>query len=328
MGHLMRMLALADMLKTDYFVRFIIETNSTSVINLVKREGFPVQVLPVGQSITDEKIVMPLLVNIDAAIIDFYGLTESYQLAVKGKGFKLICIDDLYSVPFHADLVLNSSNKVSEANYIKDHGTKLLLGSNYALLRPIFLESAVKIARKINAVDSVFINMGGADAPNHSLKFLKSAYLLPSLKFHIVVGALNPHIEKLEAFIVDKKLENKVFIHYNLSSFEIHNLMVNCQLAICPASGISLELCAVGLGMITGFTADNQKDMLSGLVKSECVISLGDFDKLSETQISHSLEMISNDVSSVNKMIAKQRVVIDGMSPERIKKAVEELWMD
>lgn len=327
MGHLIRSLSLADMLRDQFNVAFVVATDTEDVLKMIRLRSYPVNKLVDSAKITDVENILPFLTDADIVVLDFYGITEKFQLALKHALYKFVCIDDLHENHFYANAVINVSNTIKEHDYSCEPYTKLLLGTDYVLLRSAFLQSAMNPPRVIGDVSSVFINMGGADLPNNTLKFLKGICSVSKInEIHIILGIVNPHRESISNFISNNSHTGKIVVHVNINGAEICNLLNLCQLAICPASGISMELCSVGIGIISGYTANNQKDLLAGLVEKNCVISLNDFNLLSESEVGAFTEnFVINNKGNLNEMIFNQKMVIDGKSPVRLRKIFQEL---
>ncbi len=311
------------MLGSKFDISFLISTDDDKVIDLVT----PYYCHLTQPSVINNPIyLLPLLHNADIAILDFYTINEELQLSIKNIGIKLVCIDDLHKIHFYADIVINVSNNAKPENYHCEAYTKLCLGTNYALLRPDFLRSAKTLAKKIENVSSLFINMGGADVPNNTLKFLKAAVEVHQLtQIHLVIGLVNPHRDLIAKFITGLKKTVEIIIHSNIDSTTMNNLLLNCQLGICPASGISMELASVGLGMITGYTADNQKDLLEGIVSGNCALNLENMNLVGQQDIIKAIDFLVRDVPKVNQMIINQKKLIDGRSDDRLRKVFEAL---
>ena len=96
------------------------------------------------------------------------------------------------------------------------------------------------------------------------------------------------------------------------------NLLQHCHLAICPASSISLESCAVGIPILTGYTADNQKGNYNGLLKNGCALDLGNMNTISKQTIIVQIQSLILHPENCKAMLEAQRKFIDGKSPERI----------
>lgn len=326
MGHLMRSLSLADILCEDFDISFIIQTDHIDILKIVKSRNYNVSMTNNSLRIDDPATVLPFLKNVDIVILDFYKITEAYQLSLINRNLKVICIDDFHDIHFYAQVVINVSNSVTAADYVHEPYTKLLLGSEYALLAAGFLDAALGPLREIKEISSVFISMGAADKFNNSLKFLKATLAVECItEVHVMLGPVNANIEHIRYFVTNYTGGKNIYLYINIDSKKIIETVKKCQLAICPASGVSVELCAVGIVMISGYTADNQTDLLRGIVDKGCAISLNDFNLLSEFDIETALLDILVNKDCYDRMLKKQKALIDGKSPERIRKIFKAL---
>ena len=326
MGHLMRCLALADMLNEHFKIHFVISTDSPEVISLISLNDYVVSKMDDCYDLRDSSKIRDLVKYADIIVLDFYNLTEQYQIAIKKNHQKLVCIDDLHEIHFYCDLIINVSNSVKTNDYSCESYTNLLLGSNYVLLRNTFLQKAILKPRNLDAVTSVFINMGGADIQNNTLKFLKAVTSIPEVRqIHVVLGTVNPHSDDILSYINGCKNKHRIKLYNNIDSAEMCSILCQCHLAICPASGMSMELCSIGIGIVSGYTADNQLGLLKGLLDSGCAISLDNLNFIEEIQIISCLKVILKNKDYLNKMIFCQKILIDGMSSNRIKLAFQEL---
>ena len=105
----------------------------------------------------------------------------------------------------------------------------------------------------------------------------------------------------------------------------MNSLILCCQLAVCPASGVCVELAAVGIGIISGYTADNQLEILKGFVENECILDAGDFNRISIQEITKLIKGYINNINKINMNIANQKKLIDGISPQRFLALFNEL---
>ena len=187
------------------------------------------------------------------------------------------------------------------------------------MLRKEFIEASLKPARKISSVNGLFISMGGADSGNITLKVIQAAQLVSSIKtVRVVIGAVNTHEQELNEHIKNNKTNLSITVYKNIDSKQMTSMFSECELAICPASGTCMEAAAVGIGMIIGFTAENQLGILKGLVEKQCATSIGDFNKASSESIAEAIRKYITDLETVNAQIANQKKLIDGLSPQRI----------
>jgi spore coat polysaccharide biosynthesis predicted glycosyltransferase SpsG len=139
-----------------------------------------------------------------------------------------------------------------------------------------------------------------------------------------MVGSINPNIGAIKNFIAENK-QKKLELHFNIRAAELITLLNKCDLSICPASNIALESCAVGIGLVSGFTAPNQKGNLTGMENHKTLLNLGDMNLISSEEIVKQIRTLIEDPTQLNKMVEHQNDLIDGKSPERLLSVFKEL---
>ncbi|MBK7816798.1 MAG: UDP-2,4-diacetamido-2,4,6-trideoxy-beta-L-altropyranose hydrolase [Sphingobacteriaceae bacterium] len=207
MGHLMRCLSLAKMLKQDFEISFLLNRHVPKIDEIISAEGIKCNYLNGEENNADS-----FYESSDAIVLDGYGFGTEIQEYIKQKNKILVFIDDLHEQHFYADAVINVSDSVTEKEYTAEPNTKFYLGSEYALLRSEFIEAAKKPARKITSVKRICISMGGADVNNITLKILKSIQHISSIEeVHVIIGAVNPHEKELQ------ERAGKINLHRNIN---------------------------------------------------------------------------------------------------------------
>lgn len=318
MGHVMRCIALADMLKNDFNVAFAIQTPAESVIKNIHSVTETILHLP---DTTDYKKdatgFSQFLEPTDIVILDGYNFKTDYQKIIKSAGCKLVVIDDLHDWHQVADAVINHAAGITAADYSKEEYTKLYLGLEYALLRKPFLIPSKEI-KKINAVKKVFISMGASDINNLTKKFTEALIQIKGIEeIHLMLGSINPNLKSID-LLIEKNKQIIIKKHFEISAEQLAELLKKCDLSICPASSISLESCAIGIGLITGYTAENQKGILSGLADKKTIIDLGDLNAIKTEAIISEIKKIIEVPEKLNELIENQKKIIDHDSPKRL----------
>jgi UDP-2,4-diacetamido-2,4,6-trideoxy-beta-L-altropyranose hydrolase len=303
LGHLVRCLALAHMLKNDFYISFVCTEAPENFI----KELLDLKIEFV--KIKDEQDFFRLLKQNDVVVLDGYHFDTDYQKKVKKNGCKLICIDDLHDKEFYADLVINHAPGVQQGDYRVQPYTRFALGVDYVLLRPAFLKVAHK-KRTITKIETVFVCFGGADCNNITKKIVEKLLLLKTnKKIIIVTGSAYVFYEELKQIVHH---HSNVELYNNTGEVKMLQLMERADLAIVPSSGILFEALSAGCLVISSYYVDNQKSIFEGLKKLNAIIPIADFDKFSVALLDHLFEF------KINK-------VIDGKSGLRLLKLIEEL---
>jgi UDP-2,4-diacetamido-2,4,6-trideoxy-beta-L-altropyranose hydrolase len=276
-GHFIRSLALADMLRNDFDVLFV-TVNPTDYQKNELEKVCPFIDLKEKTHFED---FLSVLQGDEIVVLDNYFFTTDYQKAIKEKGCKLVCIDDMHDKHYVADVVIN--HELDDASLFSvEPYTCLCLGLEWALLRKPFLEAAKKLDNsRQSEIKNIVVAFGGVD--NYHLTDKVIDMLL-----------LNKEIERIDAIIGEKYQENsgvflgnvEVCFHRSISAQKVAGLFLNCDLAILSASIVYLEALACGAKVAAGYYVDNQYEGYNNLKEKHFIYGLGALLELKSLDIS------------------------------------------
>lgn len=281
-GHVMRCLTLAEVFKVNGAnVEFISRKHEGNLIDKIRSSGFNVFELGlmVEKEVDDKLFHSHWLkttqqqdardcadvlqeTKVDWLVVDHYGIDEDWQKGLRMYYDKLMIIDDLADRKHNCDILLDQSfdRRPEDYRLLVPKSCELLLGSQYALLRPEFAEwRQYSIERRKDPVfKELLINMGGADTDNFTeqvLKELKVCDLPSDIKITVVMGETAPHLESVRASVdtLPYKTEVKVDID------NMAEIMANADIAIGAAGSTTWERCCLGLPTIQVIIAKNQE---------------------------------------------------------------------
>ena len=325
MGHIVRCVALVEMIQNEFDIAFATQEPSENIVNLLKAVTSNIIRLPATTDYQIDKFnFSKYLKPDDIVVLDGYHFKTDYQREIKNRGCKLVCIDDIYAWHHVADVVINHAADIDVSLYSADQNTRFCLGLKYVLLRkPFFYKLSEK--RKIFTIKKAFISMGAADLNNLTPKFTEVLSKVKDFEeIHLMLGALNPNLKEIQT-LIDANKRVKIIPHFNIGAEELSQLIKTCDLAICPASNIALECCAIGIGLISGYTAENQKGILQGLVNRKTLINWGDLNAISKFDIKEKVEGLCNNPGVFHDLIINQKEVLDGKSPDRLLAIFKEI---
>jgi len=261
LGHVMRLLALAEILWERFACVFVIQEPSPEVATQLRSVCEEViEMLPQPAAGEPAWLRQHVLRLTDVLVLDGYGFELNYQEAVRPFVARLVCLDDLHAFPFTADLVINPAGGVTRELYeLRQAGARLLAGPAYAPLREAFREINRSPASAAPAA-TILVCLGGAD-PTHQTQQVAAALLqLPGTEhIHAVVGSAYAGWEGLQSWAQDQA---RLTLHRNLPATDLGQLMQQCGAAVCSPSTISYEYCAAGGGLLFLLpTATNQHDL-------------------------------------------------------------------
>ena len=269
LGHVIRSLALADMLKDKFECVFVTRFLSEYIIEEIEKScSSHIKLKEEDNDHFEEFLTLIQKENI--VVLDNYFFNTEYQKKIKDIGCKLVCIDDMHDKHYVSDVVINHAPGLRENQFSKESYTKLCLGLDYALLRKPFLNVT---PRKRTEQKRSLVFIGGADKHNITTNIVS---LLEDVKFvkiiDVIIGSSFLFVKELENVINKSKKEINIFS--NLSSGDIVERMDIADFGILPASSVSLEAISLGMPFMVGYYADNQQEYYYTLTKDIHIFAL------------------------------------------------------
>ena len=288
MGHVVRCLAVAEMLNERFDCRFAIVNPDTEIEKLILKTCK--KVMPLRDA--DISTFTAALQGNETVVMDGYHFNSAHQQAVKTTGCKLVCIDDLHHQHFYADVVINHALTARASEYRTEPYTQVLTGSAYIMLRKTFIEAAAT-SRAIKTFTRAFVCFGGADKEELCYKICE---LMPAsiTQIGVLLGAAYlGDRKKFETLALNKNIS--IQTHCNIGPQEVLTLMQQSDFAIVAASGIAYECAAAGLPMITGFSMEHQKEFYDALCLQSNITGVQSWQACDAHRLSNALHtMLKN----------------------------------
>jgi UDP-2,4-diacetamido-2,4,6-trideoxy-beta-L-altropyranose hydrolase len=285
-GHLMRCLTLADEFqKKNHKITFICRELQGNLVNLIKykvigllgnndfqSDDLYLNLLGETQEQDAGQVIRVMPENTDLLIVDNYALDEVWHKKLRQYTDKIMVIDDLADKQFDCDILLNQNL----GSQVKDYQGKvlndceLLLGCDYALLRPEFKElrgQALEKRKNTKKIKNILISMGGSDIKNITYDVLQQ--LDSNFNVVVVLGSISPHNAMIENYAKDKKI--KVIVNAD----NMAELMLEADLAIGASGSTNWERLCLGLPSLIFTVAENQIKFSKILDKLELIRLLG-----------------------------------------------------
>ncbi len=325
-GHAMRCLALAHAWQ-DRGGRavFASGTRAPAVEKRFKAEGVGVVRMsaPPG-SVDDSHQLIRLAgeIGFPWIVVDGYHFGSDYQRAIKDAGLRLLFIDDNgHADHYCADIVLNQNLHACESLYPKrDSSTRLLLGSDYVLLRREFLNwqgwkrTVREVARK------ALVTLGGSDPDNVTLTVIRALQhvVVEGLEAVVVVGGSNPRFEDLQS----AARHSRATIRLERDVANMPEWIAWADVAISAGGTTSWELAFMGLPGLVVVLADNQQPVAERLQAAGVALNLGSYKNLSPFQIAHALTSLLVAPKRRAQMAQCALKLIDGDGAGRVSRAM------
>lgn len=310
-GHLMRCLTLAgEVRQQGHTVTFICRELPGNLCELIEKKGYHVYRLPFQdkdknriQTVQDvsswlgatwredaEQTIsvlqeISIASKIDWLVVDHYALDIQWERMMRPYVKRIMVIDDLANRRHDCDLLLDQNlyeNMEQRYMGLVPETCKLLLGPQYALLRPEFREARKKLRPRDGTVRRILIFFGGSDPTNETLKAIEAVKLLnrPDIEVDVVVGANNPH-----RCLIKEKCAAMPNFYFHCQVDNMAELMVKADLAIGAGGSTTWERCFLGLPSLVIVIADNQFETTSFLAQKGCIYYLGRSAKVNVSDI-------------------------------------------
>lgn len=341
-GHIMRCLALADVLKDcGAKVIFVCRELAGHLCGFIESRGFRVLRLPApsgdvtvqmsspGDSCvawlgvdwqTDLDEVRHILtkssVVTDWLIADHYALDARWENGARSFARKIMVIDDLANRPHDCEVLLdqNLSEKGSDRYrpFVPEF-CKTLIGPDFALLGKSFYSKRGKLRVRDGSLNRILVSFGGVDSTGEIPKVLEAIRSLgrPNISTEVVVGAAETCQKKIEEDC--RRLSNCKF-HVQIDYMA--DLMDACDLAIGAAGSMTWERCFMGLPSIVAIAAENQQALAVQGAKKGCLVNLGWGKDLTSKDYYQALRHL--DAARLQAMSCQARQIIDGEGCHRV----------
>lgn len=321
-GHFMRCLAIAQNWRDiGGKTSFVMANASLEIEKHIQKENLFLDSISTDPgSREDALITVEIVLNKNASwvVIDGYHFKSEYQKIIKDGGLYILFIDDYgHSDYYFADIILNQNIYADEYIYSsRESYTKLLLGSEYILLREEFKKWNTKKRNTSSRTNKILVTLGGSDPENQTLKVINALNMIGNdkLNIKIVLGAVNPHLKALESAI--SKSHHNMTLHKNVTTMP--ELMAWADIAVTNGGSTCWETAYMALPNIIIVLADNQKYIAEGLSKDGIAINLGWYEQLSADHISKALINLISDQNTRENMSRRGKLLIDGKGSERV----------
>lgn len=302
-GHVMRCLTLAQRLHKEENAKvvFIMRRLSGNLIDLVRKQGFDVLVLPPADQdyeLEDYGLWLTVPIEVDAQqtievlqhylqehgfdvadrlIVDSYALDEQWEQMLRPYSREIMVIDDLANRRHDCDILLDQNfylNKdVRYVGLVPEH-CKMLLGPDHALLREEFYDVKKHLRKRDGTIKNILVFYGGSDLTNETEKAIKALVHLHDEGYNftadIITGVSNSRREKI------KHLCSKYhFFHYYCQVSNMAELMNKADLMLGAGGSTTWERLYMELPALVTAVAENQIQGCEDCCKAGMINYLG-----------------------------------------------------
>jgi UDP-2,4-diacetamido-2,4,6-trideoxy-beta-L-altropyranose hydrolase len=262
-GHVMRCLALAQAWsETGGRVGFCAAALAPSLRQRLLREAFDVidiEAAAASDGDGDATLAAAARFGASVAVVDGYHLPADYRRRLRQGGLTVAAIDDNGEIGTCVeDLVVNQNRHATPEMYRRRAGyTRLMLGTEYALLRKEFVGWSGSPRAFPAHPRKILITLGAADPQNATGRVIAaiSPVVLPATRLSVVIGGSSPHAEAIAERA--GRLPGCRVVHD--PGEDMPSLMAAADLAICGGGSTMWEMAYMGTPFVPVIIADNQR---------------------------------------------------------------------
>lgn len=321
-GHVMRLIALAQgARRLGCDAHFVIGGEPEACSEKVAQAGFTST--PAQRALGSEGDVTMLLnlsaqSNARAIVVDSYDATTEY-LSALAMAHRTVVIDDLAEQYLPAHVVINPNYGAEALRYSVPASTRVLAGSDYALLRAEFLERREPAASGATVAARLVLTFGGSDPVDAGARVISALGMIkPSASMRIIVGAGFRGGEKLSAAIDASGLEIEVV----RDPADMAGALAWGDVAITAAGGTLWELSYLRLAVAAFSVAANQDVTAKSLATRAMIFGGQRLSDLTDYELSRVLEEFLNDADTRSAYARRYHSLIDGRGAERAVEAI------
>lgn len=329
MGHIFRSMALAEYLRFNFEIRFVLANSSDLAFNMIRFNGYAVDHLPPNSDKSASIIALKHLLSVSSAIVsDSYNFDTEYQIELRKTGIKIVCIDDLAKFPFACDVIINHNPHIGEYDYkIIGKKPEFCLGLDYALIRKDFLDERTKGKRPDH---SILICIGGTDHIGFGIRLLTliSKITIRPITVHYITTSSNIRLEEIAGKIesLNSERTEEVHLHVDQDAMQMRRLMLESSVIFSTPSTVTLEAIACRLPVIAAATAANQESLAMALANMNLIRYLGPTGEIRDEDILYEVSSFFTRHCDISDLLERQRTALDLKSPIRYVQTFQKLF--
>ncbi len=284
LGHIYRVLQLADELFTKPDIYYDINQTKPEFFGMVNYNLYPINGL--------EELIEGLKKHsCEILINDILSTTKEYMQALKKNlpKMKIVNFEDEGEGAYLADIVFNALYEGSFASNVRAGSDYYIAPKQFLMCEPIIIKEQVQ---------DVLITFGGADPKSYTNELLniakKSKY--NKIHFHFILGKAKKDFHEL----LQEKKDN-ITMMYDVTNMP--EIMSDCDIAITSRGRTGFELAMLGIPTIS--VAQNEREQRHNFMSEE-----NGFDYLginpSEEKLEEALDRLVNSGTQYRKNIQKK----------------------
>lgn len=264
-----------------------------------------------------------------AVIVDHYALASAWENAMTTHT-PVLALDDLADRPHSARWLLDQTVGRTAEDYRDWVGvdTECLLGCDYALIRPEFIEyRGQSLARRDQTRDPLhlLVTLGGVDNDHRCLSVMEAVWpLRDRIQCTVLTGRDHPDWDAL----VDWRDRHWPALSLRPFVDRMAELLSQADLCIGAAGSTSWERCVLGVPTVLLQLADNQAMVARQLDQAGAAIDLGPWSTCQAETLCATVQTLIEDTGRLQQLSQCASRLCDGQGTERVVTHLMEASLD
>jgi UDP-2,4-diacetamido-2,4,6-trideoxy-beta-L-altropyranose hydrolase len=306
-GHVMRCLSLAAGLRAaGARCTFLMRDSPAALAERIRAGGHDLHRLP-GDDDAAATIATLRDVGAGTLVLDSYALGREYLERVHAaSGVSRIVIDDLADRALACDVVLNASPGGAASEYARWQARTLLLGPQYALLRPEFRPGARPAPARDEGEPLVLVTLGASELGARAVELAGALDACDRpLRIALLVGgsALSA------ARDLAASARHAVEVHHEVR--DVAALLARTTLAVSAAGTTCYELAACGVPALLLVAAENQGRVARAWHEHGAFTLVGRLDDVAASELVRHVASALDDRAGRAASATRARALVD-----------------
>ena len=248
-------------------------------------------------------------------VFDNYDVTEEQMITYKQNYPNLVAIDDLADRVFHVDMIINQNLGSDQLKYNTVNQPKLLLGTQYALLRKNILN-----AKRKKESRRIFLSFGGGEVYDRIKGLLEILLALDkdldvNINVDFVINGNNYNKERIRNLV---NICNRLQFNFVEKQMDLSPYMARTDFAVTAAGSTVFELAYLGVPQIVLVIDKNQEVTGQKINEMGLGTCLGDINETDSHSFEKTFFSFLHDDHMKQSISRQAQKLIDGKGAQRV----------
>jgi len=325
-GHVMRCLTLADELgRNGWTCAFAVCGQALDTVPALERSQHQVKVLMDADLFCAEALCGLAPDGVDLLVIDHYGIGADYESTCRAVARKVLVIDDLANRAHICDVLLDQTfgRVPDEYTGLVPDDCRVLVGTEYALLRPQFAEwrqRSLLRRKNANSPARILVSLGMTDPDNITIEVLGCIAVNGlQVTVDVLLGPSAPYINQVR----ERARDMATMVHVHVGMDDVAPLLAETDLAIGAGGSASWERCCLGVPSLVIAFAENQQRVAKELAATGAIVLADANEEMRVRSITQLLKTLASDPDRTYELSQRAAGICDGRGVNRLHLVLE-----